>query len=146
MISPYERKWMDEVTCKLCKNVKKANDCWCCIDRGNRHYECKVKCVEDPPKPPRRPPAAPTPPPQPVLPKPPPPPLPQAVIVPPKPVELELVRPTPPAPAPEPAHEIREPQTIDVLDWEPTPRPSGLLNTLLSFFTGEPRYTKLKTQ
>ncbi len=104
MICSMKKECMDEVTCKLCKNVKKVNDCWCCIDRGNRHYECKVKCVEDPPKPPRRPPAA-----------------------------------------PEPTHEIREPQTIDVLDWEPTPRPSGLLNTLLSFFTGEPRYTKLKT-
>jgi hypothetical protein len=93
---------MDEVICKLCKNVKKTNDCWCCIDRGNRHYECKVKCVEDPPRPPRV-------------------------------VPLELT------------HEIREPEPSKIPDWELTPRPKGFLNTLISFFVSEPRYTKLKT-
>ncbi len=35
-----------EVFCNLCKERRKIDDCWCCIDGPNRHYECKesIEC------------------------------------------------------------------------------------------------------
>ncbi len=31
-----------EVHCNLCKQVRKVEDCWCCINGPERHYECKA--------------------------------------------------------------------------------------------------------
>jgi hypothetical protein len=30
-----------DVSCIICKKLQNPNDCWCCIDRGKFHYECK---------------------------------------------------------------------------------------------------------
>lgn len=30
-----------EVICIHCERTRNINDCWCCIDKGKRHYECK---------------------------------------------------------------------------------------------------------
>ena len=30
-----------EVICFFCEKTRNANDCWCCIEKGSRHYECK---------------------------------------------------------------------------------------------------------
>lgn len=31
-----------EVSCSLCKQSRKVEDCWCCINGPERHYECKA--------------------------------------------------------------------------------------------------------
>ncbi len=30
-----------QVNCIHCERIKSIDDCWCCIDKGARHYECK---------------------------------------------------------------------------------------------------------
>lgn len=30
-----------QVICIHCERTKNANDCWCCIEKGSRYYECK---------------------------------------------------------------------------------------------------------
>ncbi len=136
-----------DISCIICKKIQNPNDCWCCIDRGKFHYECKSnpecdairRAQEEEQRRAERE---------------------QWV------TKKEMIdnaekyrkqkkqkkreeRSRERKLEKEKADElIRNPEvteSAEAIDWEPTYRPSGFFQKMISFFYTEPLYTKVKT-
>ncbi len=136
-----------DISCIICKKIQNPNDCWCCIDRGKFHYECKSnpecdairRAQEEEQRRAERE---------------------QWV------TKKEMIdnaekyrkqkkqkkreeRSRERKLEKEKADElIRNPEvteSAEAIDWEPTHRPSGFFQKMISFFYTEPLYTKVKT-
>ncbi len=126
-----------EVLCIICKKMQNANDCWCCIDRGKSYYECKsnpecdtIRKAQEEEK---------------IL----------AVIQAQEEEKLKKIiakeekkKKKRDAILREKEEEIRKAEaleTAEVVDWQPLQRGPGLFRRIVSFFSAEPLYTKVKT-
>ncbi len=125
-----------QVSCVFCKKTQNANDCWCCIDRGNSHYECKsnpecdaIRKAQEEEK---------------ML----------AVIQAQEEEKLKKIiakeekKKKRDAILREKEEEIRKAEaleTAELVDWQPLQRGPGIFRRIFSFFSTEPLYTKVKT-